>query len=160
MKDQPPPLPGRWRPVSATLAEWAHATRKFGPLATTHRVARANEHDRGEAVWGVVDDTCPLALCWEWAELRRGVVTLVDPMSVCSNVTLVAEDGQPLSQGRTLLAFNHVVHQLNWQRQVCAELASRREGQARPGARGEARAPALAWSRGPGVSRTRSAAFA
>ncbi|MEK8033575.1 hypothetical protein AACH06_22365 [Ideonella sp. DXS29W] len=122
-----PTIIGLWRPVSTCVSRWAHDVRQFRHIGTV--LAQPTIDDdckRGQVVWGVPDTDCPLALCWDWAEVRVGVVALANPMTVFSNVRLLAEDGAPLSHGQTLLELNGVIHELNWQRQLCDELSFRR----------------------------------
>lgn len=121
---------GQWRPIAARLAEWNRAVPSFEHLHTTQcRECDDDGFPHGHVVWGTLRGATPMALCWEWAEVRLGVVAIFNPMNVLSNVRLVSESGQPLALGQTLLAFNSVVHEIDWQSRVCDELRFRRLGQ-------------------------------
>lgn len=118
---------GQWRPLAARLTEWNRAVPAFRHLHTVHGSQDdADEYQRGHVIWGTMNGQSPMAICWEWAEVRLGVVAIFNPMNVLSNVRLLAEDGRPFTHGQTVLAFNTVVHGVNWQRGVCEELRFRR----------------------------------
>jgi hypothetical protein len=118
---------GQWRPIAARLTEWNRAVPAFRHL---HTVPSPDSDDdvlqHGHVIWGTLNGPMPMALCWEWAEVRLGVVVIFNPMNVLSNVRLLSEDGQPFSHGQTVLAFNSFVHEVNWQRGLCDELRFRR----------------------------------
>ncbi|HEV8691878.1 MAG TPA: hypothetical protein VGQ91_16365 [Ideonella sp.] len=80
----------------------------------------------GHVIWGSLLGASPMAMCWEWAEVKLGVVAIFNPMNVLSNVRLLSEDGRPFSYGQMVLVFNAVVHEVDWQSGVCEELAFRR----------------------------------
>ncbi len=121
---------GLWRPVSTYVSRWVHAVRRFEHIGTVQAHPSAtDDYDckHGQVVWGVPSGDLPVAVCWDWAEVRAGVVALANPMTVFSNVRLLAEDGAPLSHGQMLLELNGVIHELDWQRQLCEELSFRRQ---------------------------------
>jgi hypothetical protein len=106
-----------------------HEIHRFEHIGTVQAHPSAgDDYDckHGQVVWGVPSGDLPVAVCWDWAEVRAGVVALANPMTVFSNVRLLAEDGAPLSHGQTLLELNGVIHELDWQRQLCEELSFRR----------------------------------
>ena len=118
---------GQWRPIAARLTEWNRAVPHFEHLSTVHSPEVDDDGCRhGHVIWGSLLGACPMGMCWEWAEVRLGVVAIFNPMNVLSNVRLLSEDGRPFSQGQTVLVFNSVVHEVDWQSGVCEELAFRR----------------------------------
>lgn len=124
-----PTLIGLWRPVSTCVSRWMCEVRRFEHIGTVQaHPSASDDYDckHGQVVWGVPGGDLPVAVCWDWAEVRAGVVALANPMTVFSNVRLLAEDGAPLSHGQTLLELNGVIHELDWQRQLCEELSFRR----------------------------------
>lgn len=122
-----PTIIGLWRPVSTCVSRWTRDARHFQHIRTVHGHPTADtDCKHGQVVWGVPDGEAPMAVCWDWAEVRTGVVALANPMTVFSNVRLLAEDGAPLTYGQMLLELNGVIHELNWQRQLCEELSFRR----------------------------------
>ena len=123
-----PTIIGLWRPVPAYVSRWTRDVRRFQHIGTVRAnpdVGGACKH--GQVVWGDPTGDLPVAVCWDWAEVRIGVVALANPMTVFSNVRLLAEDGAPLSHGQTLLELNGAIHELDWQRQICEELSFRRQ---------------------------------
>jgi hypothetical protein len=122
-----PTIIGLWRPVSTCVSRWVDNARHFEHIGTVHaHPSTVDDLKHGQVVWGVPSGSSPVAVCWDWAEIRVGVVALSNPMTVFSNVTLLAEDGAPLTAGQTLLQLNGVIHELDWQRQLCEELSFRR----------------------------------
>jgi hypothetical protein len=122
-----PTIIGLWRPVSTCVSRWMHNARHFEHIGTVHAHPSAGgDLKHGQLVWGAPDGEFPMAVCWDWAEVRVGIVALANPMTVFSNVRLLAEDGAPLSNSQTLLELNGVIHELDWQRQLCEELSFRR----------------------------------
>lgn len=118
---------GQWRPIAARLAEWNRAVPCFEHLSTVHSPDVDDDGCRhGHVIWGHLLGASPMAMCWEWAEVRLGVVAIFNPMNVLSNVRLMSEDGRPFSYGQTVLVFNAVVHDIDWQSGVREELAFRR----------------------------------
>jgi hypothetical protein len=57
-------------------------------------------------------------LAWDWAEVRKDVVALCDPMNVLSNVRLVDDEGAPLGAAERVLHLNSAIHELDWQPHV------------------------------------------
>jgi hypothetical protein len=122
-----PTIIGLWRPVSTCVSRWMHSARHFEHIGTVHaHPCAGDDFKHGQLVWGAPDGEFPMAVCWDWAEVRAGIVALANPMTVFSNVRLLAEDGAPLSHSQTLLELNGVIHELDWQRRLCEELSFRR----------------------------------
>ena len=118
---------GQWRPIAARLTEWNRAVPCFEHLSTMHSPDVDDDGcRRGHVIWGNLLGASPMALCWEWAEVKLGVVAIFNPMNVLSNVRLLSEDGRPFSDGQMVLVFNSVVHEVDWQSGVCEEIAFRR----------------------------------
>lgn len=113
-----------WRSVPRTIREWVHDARRFRRIATDCNAQPNSAGVRaGRALWGTwASNGWPIGICWEWAELRSGIVTLANPLHVKSNVALLSNDGERLDDARVLLELNNAVHAMNWQREVCAQL--------------------------------------
>lgn len=75
----------------------------------------------GQTVWVSVA-TPPVAVAWDWIEVRPWVVVMDDPMSILSNVELEDAHKDRLGSAASTLALNRVVHRLPWQRTVAASL--------------------------------------
>lgn len=118
-----------WKPVLTTLPEFrrvlAHM-RPFGDAAAEGVEQGGPRHGprQGQALWAATLQGQPLGLAWDWAEVRRDVVALCDPMNVLSNVRLVDEEGALLCSAERVLHLNSAIHELEWQAHVMQRQAS------------------------------------
>lgn len=112
-----------WRPVEWLVPEdpdrwpaWHHVA----TVVDAHRQGMA----RGESVWACDVDGGRLGVAWEWIEWRPGVIVLLDPMSISSN--LRAPDGCPSESGpfSRAIQLNRIAHQLPWCEQVIQALSA------------------------------------
>jgi hypothetical protein len=71
----------------------------------------------GSTIWGL-SKGAEAGLAWEWIEVADGVVAMVDPMSVITNLQLVTADGHFLPETTAALHFNQFVRRLPWQEEV------------------------------------------
>jgi len=69
-------------------------------------------------VWGRFCEDGDAGLAWDWVEVGKGVVAMVDPMRVITNMRLVTRDGCVLSATDAALHFNQFVRRLPWQDEV------------------------------------------
>jgi hypothetical protein len=60
----------------------------------------------------------PAALAWDWIEIASGVVAMVDPMRVSTNMRIVNMNGDVLNSSEAALHFNQFVRRLPWQDEV------------------------------------------
>lgn len=112
-----------WKPVLTTLPEFRRVLAHMRPLsdASGEAVERAGVRSgprRGQALWAATHQGQPLGLAWDWAEVRKDVVALCDPMNVLSNVRLVDEEGALLGASERVLHLNSAIHELDWQARV------------------------------------------
>ena len=113
----PPTFLNSWPPVF-----WrANSSRKprFRHLAT--RVTNSVDalgHCSGHTVWGRFCGDGDAGLAWDWVEVGKGIVAMVDPMSLVTNMRLVSVDGQVLTASDAALHFNQFVRGLPWQDEV------------------------------------------
>lgn len=107
-----------WNPVLIRIPDFEHLTDILHPIdvaVTAHGV----DHLRsGQAFWAGELDGNRIGIAWDWAELQRDVLTLLDPMKLISNVKLVSDEGNCLSESETILYLNCMVHDLPWQAHV------------------------------------------
>ena len=78
----------------------------------------------GTTIWGEFSKAGDAGLAWEWIEIAEGVVAMTDPMSVITNLQLIAADGQILPAVIAALQFNQFVRKLPWQQEVRRLLAT------------------------------------
>jgi hypothetical protein len=57
-------------------------------------------------------------LLWDWVELDDGVVAMLDPMAVVTNLRFVNADGEVLAAAESALHLIRCVHALAWQDRV------------------------------------------
>ena len=72
----------------------------------------------GQTVWGHDSNEQVASVAWDWVEVRQGVVAMSDPFGVVTNLTLLDEQGEALSQREAALHLHQLVHGLPWQSQV------------------------------------------
>lgn len=77
----------------------------------------------GRTVWGEVSGTGETGLAWDWVEIARGVVAMVDPMAVMTNMRLLDGDGDVLPATEAALHINQLVRKIPWQQQVSRMLS-------------------------------------
>ena len=57
-------------------------------------------------------------MAWDWVEVARGVVAMVDPMHVVTNMKLIDDKGGVLPAVEAALHINQFVRRLPWQEEV------------------------------------------
>lgn len=72
----------------------------------------------GQTLWALPADDGQAGMAWDWVQLSRGIVTMADPLSVITNISLVSADGDILPPLESLRHLNEVVHALPWQEEV------------------------------------------
>lgn len=75
----------------------------------------------GQIIFGT---TAPdvIAIAWDWAELRRRIFTISDPMSAMSNAQLVSDEGQPCSPSMAAVYIHTAIYQLRWHLAIALHL--------------------------------------
>lgn len=69
-------------------------------------------------MWGQLSGDGDAGLAWDWVEVATGVVAMVDPMSVVTNMQLLSLDGRILPTSEAALHINQFVRRLPWQEEV------------------------------------------
>jgi hypothetical protein len=57
-------------------------------------------------------------MAWDWIEVASGIVAMVDPMRVVTNMQLLSLDGRVLPASEAALHINQFVRRLPWQEEV------------------------------------------
>lgn len=83
-----------------------------------------SEPPSGQTVWGEFTPQHEAGLAWDWVQICEGVIAMVDPMCVVTNLRLVGERGQVLTAREAALHLGRLVHQLPWQDEVLVALHS------------------------------------
>lgn len=106
-----------WPPVRIGLHEWHSKVPRMRPLgASTHRDHSGLRY--GQAIWGADEQGFKFALAWDWREVSDGVATLLDPMSILSNVVLTDREGNSVSDCERTVYVNTSIYYLPWQDEV------------------------------------------
>lgn len=141
-----------------TLRAWPPVYRRAGrPLsdAFEHRSTRVLDDSgdttrtSGQTMWVWPTDDGDVGVAWDWVEVSRGVVAMLDPMSVLTNMKLLGRSGEVLTAWQATRHLNEIVFTLPWQREVRRALDRHEPRSARSGiAFGGTAAPAraLGWS--------------
>jgi hypothetical protein len=72
----------------------------------------------GTTIWGEFSKEGDAGLAWEWIEIAKGVVAMMDPMSLMTNLQLIAANGEIIPPAAAALHFNQFVRKLPWQQEV------------------------------------------
>jgi hypothetical protein len=73
-------------------------------------------------VWGSNVDGRLLAAGWDWIEILPGVVCLVDPSTVLTNIRFVDALDCYEEPPQAVVKINQLIHRTPWQAIVCAAL--------------------------------------
>ncbi len=76
----------------------------------------------GQTFWAWTSEDGEAGVAWDWVVLARGIVAMADPMAVTSNLQLIGEDGDMLTNSETARHLNFIVHGLPWQQEVVRAL--------------------------------------
>lgn len=95
------------------------ASLHFAHLST--RVLATGDDQRpfiGQTLWSGESEQGAAGLAWDWVFLPFGVVALVDPLSLVTNVQFLSDDGEVLAPMESVRQLNEIVHSLPWQHEV------------------------------------------
>ena len=76
----------------------------------------------GDTVWGTIVDGRLFAAGWDWIEILPGVVCLVDPSTVLTNIRFVDAQDCYEETPQAVVKLNQLIHRTPWQATVCAAL--------------------------------------
>lgn len=80
----------------------------------------------GSSVWVAELAGKHVGLAWDWMEIRPGVVALVDPNGIISNLRFLRDEDHFESPATTCVAVTRMVCALPWQAGVRSELLAAR----------------------------------
>lgn len=88
----------------------------------THRSTRVRDYKlegvplrHGETVWTGTVNRKLASVGWEWAELRPGVVGLLHPNSIATNLRFLAHKTCRVSMTQAIVDVNRLIHSWPWQ---------------------------------------------
>lgn len=76
----------------------------------------------GRTAWGGLTADGMVGVAWHWAQIQPGVLALLDPLDIRSNLTLSGSDGSTLSPLALSMVLNRLVSTLPWQQEVQREI--------------------------------------
>lgn len=115
-----------WKPVVLTQAQFNAAIHGFSHVTTVVSKNATNADDGyircGQALWAAKVPLCEdsnqvqvIGIAFDWAEIKKGFVALVDPMTLLSNVEVVDKEGACLGLMHKVMLLNTAVYLMNWQ---------------------------------------------
>ena len=57
-------------------------------------------------------------MAWDWVRLQPGVVAMSDPLGLVTNLKLLDDHGEELTNIEAAVRFHQLVHALPWQSEV------------------------------------------
>ncbi|MDN3919231.1 hypothetical protein [Roseateles violae] len=108
-----------WKPVQLTPTQFSELLEKFEKISSNVLRSPRSTLRCGQALWAAPVEGRHrgdrIGIAWDWAEVREGVVALVDPMRLLSNLQLVDDDGICLDESALVVHLNTALYALDWQ---------------------------------------------
>ena len=105
-----PPI--AWQIDLGSPMRWQHLATRI------HNTGDYLVHLAGQTVWAGRFDDDAAGVAWDWIQLPRGIVAMVDPMAVVTNLRLVGPTGESLPTMEAVRHINSLVRSLPWQYEV------------------------------------------
>lgn len=121
-------LPQAWLvmslpPVECYLPEDLDGWHVFHHLATNVREHVLEDGLQvGDTVWGTVVDGQQMAVAWDWVEARPGVMCLLDPNSIVTNIRFLDRGDTYQEPLQAIISANRLTHHWPWQSAVADAL--------------------------------------
>jgi hypothetical protein len=121
-----PTLPSNLTPAWIVYA-WAPVLWQARSTAQLHLVhlgtrvltlADGDGYCSGQTLWAGQSEECAAGVAWDWIELRAGVVAMADPFGMVTNIRMLDEHGEALTQTQLAVQLHQLVHALPWQHEV------------------------------------------
>jgi hypothetical protein len=123
-------------PVECYLPEDLGGWHVFHHLATNVREHVLELGLRvGDTVWGTVVGGQQLAVAWDWVEARPGVMCLLDPNSIVTNIRFLDDSDTYQEPLQAIISANRLTHHWPWQSAVVDVLKQQSAGLAMGAAR-------------------------
>ena len=72
----------------------------------------------GSTVWRSLVDGASAHMAWNWMEVGRGSIAMVDPLQFTTNVRVLGRDGDILPSTQAALHYIRFTQRLAWQDEV------------------------------------------
>lgn len=107
-----------WPAVRTSIRDLYRAAPRFRALGCQTQSKTPAGRLSGQVLWGARVSGKQIGIAWDWAEVRRRVVVIADPMQIITNLVLLDDSGNALTYQSSLLQVHNVIHQLEWQFRV------------------------------------------
>jgi hypothetical protein len=107
-----------WAPVYCTMSEFDAMVAAMRRLGGSVETVAEHGGRRGSALWGVCKGEVRAGIAWDWAEMRKGVLVIDDPMSVLSNIRVMEDGDDGCELPGRVLTLNRAIHSFSWQSTV------------------------------------------
>ena len=97
----------------------------FHHQTTVTSVDERHRRCAGQTVWCMSSHDGEAGVAWDWVQMPMGMVAMVDPMCVVTNLRLLGEGGEVLTAFESARVLNQIVYSLPWQREVQRALGER-----------------------------------
>lgn len=92
---------------------------------TITSIDERNQRCAGQTVWCMSAREGDAGVAWDWVQMPLGMVAMVDPMCVVTNLRLLGEAGEVLTAFESARVLNQIVYGLPWQAEVQRALGQR-----------------------------------
>ena len=108
------------------LCEAAKAPHLHFEHLSTQVLEKGDAHHAacGQTLWMGNDGERQAGVAWDWISLPAGLVAMVDPMSLVTNLQFLSVAGDVLAPHESVRQLNKIVHMLPWQHEVQRVLAT------------------------------------
>lgn len=72
----------------------------------------------GQTLWGDEREEQSAGVAWDWVRLMPGVVAMSDPLGLVTNLKLLDDQGEALTNLEAAVRLHQLVHALPWQSEV------------------------------------------
>ncbi|WP_143074002.1 hypothetical protein [Roseateles sp. YR242] len=97
---------------------------QFAHLSTRVLVAGDDEQPAmGQTLWSGESELGAAGVAWDWVCMPYGMVSMVDPMALVTNLQFLNRAGEVLAPLESAIQLNGIVHTLPWQQRVQEALA-------------------------------------
>jgi hypothetical protein len=72
----------------------------------------------GQTLWGEETEDRSAGVAWDWVRLLPGVVAMSDPLGLITNLKLLDDQGEALTNLEAAVRLHQLVHALPWQNEV------------------------------------------
>jgi hypothetical protein len=72
----------------------------------------------GQTIWAARSAEGEAGVAWDWVQMPRGLVAMVDPMCVVTNIRIIGDEGEVLTAFEAARVLNEIVYTLPWQDEV------------------------------------------